>query len=92
MAEIVGRKLRIYGRVQGVFFRQWSIDQARSLGVSGWIRNRSDGSVEAHLAGEESAVSQMVEHMRRAPPQAMVENVTVDGAEPEIVEGFSVRL
>ena len=92
MAEAIGRKVRIYGRVQGVFFRQWAVDRARSLGVSGWVRNRSDGSVEAHLAGDESAVAQLIDHMRRGPPQARVEGFTVDEAEPEPVEGFSVKL
>ncbi|HEU5285409.1 MAG TPA: acylphosphatase [Sphingomicrobium sp.] len=92
MAEAVGRKVRIYGRVQGVFFRQWTVDRARSLGVAGWVRNASDGSVEAHLAGDQSAVAQLIEHMRRGPPQARVEDLTVETVEPEPVEGFSVKL
>ena len=92
MTERVGRQLRIYGRGQGVFFRQWSIDQARAHGVSGWVRNRPDGSVEAHLAGDEPAVSRMVEQMRQGPPQARIEDVTVEDVEPEHVEDFSVRL
>ena len=92
MTERIGRSVRIYGRVQGVFFRQWSIDQARALGVSGWVRNHPDGSVEAHLAGDEGAVSRMVEQMRRGPPHARVEDVTVEDVEPEAVEDFSVRL
>ncbi len=92
MADVIGRKLRLYGRVQGVFFRQWAVGHARSLGVAGWVRNRPDGSVEAHLAGDQGAVSQMIEHMRRGPPQARVEDVTVNEVEPEPEEGFSVRL
>ena len=92
MAEAIGRKVRIYGRVQGVFFRQWTVDRARSLGVAGWVRNASDGSVEAHLAGDEGAVAQLIEHMRRGPPQARVEDLTVETVEPEPVEGFSVKL
>ena len=92
MAEVIGRKVRLYGRVQGVFFRQWTIHQARALGVNGWIHNAADGSVEAHLAGEESAVAQLVEKMRQGPPQAHVDDVTVEDVEPEPVKGFSVRL
>ena len=92
MAEVVGRKVRVYGRVQGVFFRQWTVKKASALGVNGWVHNARDGSVEAHLAGEESAVEGLIEHMRRGPPQARVEDVTVETAEPEPVEGFSVKL
>jgi acylphosphatase len=92
MAAAIGRKVRLYGRVQGVFFRQWAVKQARLLGVSGWVHNAPDGSVEAHLAGDEGAVSQMIEAMRRGPPQAHVEDLTVETVEPEEVTGFSVRL
>ena len=92
MAEVIGRKVRLYGRVQGVFFRQWTVKEAGALGVNGWVHNAGDGSVEAHLAGEESAVAQLIEHMRRGPPQARVEDVTVESVEPESVEGFSVKL
>ena len=92
MAERVGRKVRIYGRVQGVFFRQWTVKLARALGVAGWVHNASDGSVEAHLAGGEAAVAEMVEQMRRGPPQARVDDLMVEQVEPEDVQGFSVRL
>ena len=88
----VGRNLRLFGRVQGVFFRQWTIDQARALGVAGWIRNRPDGSLEAHLVGEQDAVAQLAERMREGPAQARVDDVMEDDAEPEEIEGFSVRL
>ena len=88
----IGRKVRIYGRVQGVFFRQWTVHQARALGVAGWVHNAADGSVETHLAGDEGAVSQMIERMRTGPPQAHVEDLTVEEVEPEAIEGFSVRL
>ena len=92
MAETVGRKVRVFGRVQGVFFRQWTINQARSLGVDGWVHNAPDGSLEAHLEGGEEAVAKMVEWMRQGPPQARVEEVTVEDAAPEGIKGFSVRL
>jgi acylphosphatase len=92
VAEIIGRKVRLYGRVQGVFFRQWTVHKASALGVSGWVHNARDGSVEAHLAGEEGAVVQLIEHMREGPPQARVDDVTVEPIEPETVDGFSVKL
>ncbi|MEO5612826.1 MAG: acylphosphatase [Sphingomicrobium sp.] len=92
MTEPVARKVILYGRVQGVFFRQWMVNQARNLGVAGWVHNARDGSVEAHLAGDEAAVSQMIERMRQGPAGAQVEDLTIEVVEPEPVEGFSVRL
>jgi acylphosphatase len=92
VAVQIGRKVRLFGRVQGVFFRQWTVNQARTLGVSGWVHNARDGSVEAHLAGDEPAVAQLIERMRSGPAGAHVEDITIEDAEPEAVEGFSVRL
>ena len=92
MSASLGRKVRIYGRVQGVFFRQWALGQARALGVSGWVRNCPDGTVEAHLVGDETTLDKMVEALGRGPSQAQVEDITVEDVEPEEVEGFSVRL
>jgi acylphosphatase len=89
---VIGRSLRLYGRVQGVFFRQWTVHQARKLGVGGWVRNRSDGSVEAHLAGEEEAVEKLIEKMRSGSPQAHVDDIMIDKVEAEKFEGFSVKL
>ena len=87
----IARKVRVYGRVQGVFFRQWAVNQARTLGVSGWVRNAADGTVEAHLIGEEASLDAMIAAMRQGPSQARVEDLTVEPVEPEDVSGFSVR-
>jgi acylphosphatase len=92
VAEAIGRKVRVFGRVQGVFFRQWAVNQARTLGVSGWVHNARDGSVEAHLEGGEEAVAKMVEWMRQGPPKARVEDLTVEDFTPQGIQGFSVRL
>jgi len=92
MAAAIGRKVRVFGRVQGVFFRQWTVNQARTLGVAGWVHNARDGSLEAHLEGGEEAVGKMVEWMRQGPPQARVEDLTVEDTAPQGLEGFSVRL
>jgi acylphosphatase len=92
VSDRVGRKVTLYGRVQGVFFRQWTVNQARSLGVAGWVHNAPDGSVQAHLEGDEAAVARLVEAMRRGPPQARVENLTVEDSAPQAIEGFSVKL
>ena len=87
----VGRHVRVAGRVQGVFFRAWTQQQANELGVTGWVRNCADGSVEAHLAGEEGAVGQLIDRLRDGPPSAVVSNVDVEMAEPEQVDRFEVR-
>ena len=87
----IARRVRIFGRVQGVFFRQWTVNQARALGVAGWVRNCPDGTVEAYVEGAEDAVTQMLAAMRQGPSQARVEDVVVDSIEVEETSGFSVR-
>jgi acylphosphatase len=89
---VIARTVRVYGRVQGVFYRQWTVDQARRLRIAGWVRNRPDGSVEARLQGEEEAVAQLSEAMRHGPSQARVDDLTVEDAESEELEEFSVKL
>jgi acylphosphatase len=88
----VARRVCLFGRVQGVFFRQWSVHQARELGVNGWVRNCLDGTVEAYVAGDEAAVAAMVERLRQGPHDARVEDVTVEETKAEDIEGFSVRV
>ncbi len=81
-------RVRIMGRVQGVWYRGWTIDQARELGLSGWVRNRRDGSVEAVFSGSEQAVRAMVEHCRVGPSAASVSEI-LEEPEPEPVQpGF----
>ena len=87
----VGRRVRVSGRVQGVFFRGWTRDEARQLGVAGWVCNCPDGSVEAHLEGEEAAVDQLIARMRSGPSGAEVDDLTVDDASAEQLESFEVR-
>jgi acylphosphatase len=79
----VAKHLTISGRVQGVGYRASMIDEARRLGVSGWVRNRRDGTVEAVVAGTPDAVAAIVAWARRGPPGARVTDVAVaeaDGA------------
>ena len=91
MAEQIDRHVRVSGLVQGVFFRAWTQAQARELAVSGWVRNCPDGSVEAHLSGEEHAVERMIQRMQSGPSNARVANVRVRDAEPEGSKSFEVR-
>jgi len=71
------RRVRVIvrGRVQGVAFRAYTVDAARSAGVTGWVRNRADGSVEAAFEGERGAVDEMLAFVRRGPPAARVSEV-----------------
>ncbi|HEY6048821.1 MAG TPA: acylphosphatase [Sphingomicrobium sp.] len=88
---MIARRVRVNGRVQGVFFRAWARDEARSLRVAGWVRNCSDGSVEAHVEGDEAAVGELVRRMRHGPPHARVVDFEVSDAAPEGLERFEVR-
>ena len=85
------RRVRVTGRVQGVFFRAWTREQALELGVSGWVRNCGDGSVEAHFEGGEEAVASMIERVQCGPPSARVENVEVEAVAAEGLSAFEVR-
>ena len=85
------RRLRVTGHVQGVFFRAWTADEARALSVGGWVRNCSDGSVEAHLEGEEEAVDELIDLIREGPPDAQVESVEIADSDLEGLNGFEVR-
>lgn len=72
----------ISGMVQGVFFRYHTQELARRLGVSGWVRNRSDGRVEAVFEGEREHVEEMVKFCREGPPGASVSDVRVECKDP----------
>jgi acylphosphatase len=87
----VALRVRVTGLVQGVFFRAWTAEQARILGVNGWVRNASDGSVEAHLQGERWSVRRMVELLHRGPPSAQVDEVAVEESELVASLEFEVR-
>ncbi|HTP95632.1 MAG TPA: acylphosphatase [Burkholderiales bacterium] len=82
------RRLVITGRVQGVGFRYWMTRTARGLNLSGWVRNRSDGSVEAIVQGAPDAVAAMIRQAHSGPPGAQVVNVEVGAAAGDF-SGFS---
>jgi acylphosphatase len=81
----------VSGRVQGVFFRATTRDEARERGVDGWVRNLSDGRVEAVFEGPPDAVEAMVGFCHEGSPEADVEDVTVTHEPPEGEDGFRVR-
>ncbi|MFO8173768.1 MAG: acylphosphatase [Longimicrobiales bacterium] len=89
--QIEQKGFRVTGRVQGVFFRAWTQETAQELGLQGTVRNRSDGSVEAHVRGPSEALEEFQERLWEGPPGARVEGVAVKGSEEDLPEsGFHV--
>ena len=81
----------VSGDVQGVYFRDTCRRVATENRVSGWVRNRRDGSVEAAFAGSPDAVDRLVEWARLGPPTALVDTVDTYDEEPESLTGFEIR-
>ncbi|AVP56515.1 acylphosphatase [Pulveribacter suum] len=73
----LARRLRIHGKVQGVYFRQSTVQVARAAGVAGWVRNRADGTVEALAVGAPEAVQALIDWAHRGPAAARVDRVQV---------------
>jgi len=85
------RLVRIRGRVQGVWYRAWAMEEATRRSLRGWVRNRGDGSVEALLAGEDAKVEDMILACRRGPPLAKVDSISSEASTEEPPEGFEQR-
>ena len=83
-------RLVVTGRVQGVGFRAWAADEAARLRVSGWVRNRIDGSVEAAISGSPEAVDEMTRACREGPRLARVDDVAVFECQPPDGESFVI--
>ena len=88
---LVTKKVRIEGRVQGVWYRGWTVDQATSRNLSGWVRNRSDGSVEAVFSGRENIVNEMVALCWQGPLTAFVSAVSEQTIGTAVLDGFKQR-
>ncbi len=87
-------KLRVRGRVQGVFYRKTAEDKANSIGLSGWVRNMPDGSVESLAYGTQEQIEVFITWCKQGPSGARVDSVDVEWLEPnsedEIKPGFAV--
>ncbi|QCI79321.1 acylphosphatase [Hankyongella ginsenosidimutans] len=88
-ADLVAHRLVITGKVQGVGFRDWTVRSARRLGLNGWVRNRLDGSVEALVIGPAGDVELLLASVRRGPPLARVDAVTIEPARGVAPDGFT---
>jgi acylphosphatase len=89
-AVIVRRRVRVWGSVQGVFFRATCAREASRRGVAGWVNNLPDGSVEAVFEGEAPAVEAMTIWCRRGPDGAQVDGVESSDQPSEGLEGFRI--
>jgi acylphosphatase len=93
MMEIERKHLKIFGRVQGVGFRYFTVQRAKELNINGWVKNMSDGTVETVIEGTRKNLDEMIEKLKAGPRSARVERVqelSMD-EESEKLEGFSVR-
>ena len=89
---MIRRRLVVTGRVQGVFYRDWFVEQAAALGLDGWVRNRADGSVEAVVQGARETIDAMVARAQEGSPASRVAAVTVhDDGPAETLDGFAKR-
>jgi acylphosphatase len=89
--DLTTLRLRIEGFVQAVGYRHFAIEEAKKLGIDGWIRNRSDGTVEAVVSASTKTVEQFVQACMRGPAGSRVANVELGPAEPPEEKGFRRR-
>jgi acylphosphatase len=83
--------IRVYGRVQGVFYRATAVEIAISLGIHGFARNENDGSVYIEAEGEESKLKKFVDWCNEGPPRASVERVTTEESEMKNYTKFAIE-
>ncbi len=87
---MVSRKIRFYGRVQGINFRRNVMREALSLGVRGWVRNEMDGSVSAVFSGTQESVDMLLDFCLNRVPLARVDRYTIEDHEEESFDTFSI--
>jgi acylphosphatase len=88
---MTARLVRIRGKVQGVWYRSWTVEQAAQRGVRGWVRNRQDGSVEALFSGEPAMIDEMIAVCRKGPRLARVDSISSEPTVEEPPAGFEQR-
>lgn len=90
-ADTAYRHLIISGKVQGVFYRASMVEEAQRLGVTGWVRNCRDGTVEAMIAGDGGTVAALIAWARKGPTAARVDHILVELGDEENFSGFEAR-
>ena len=87
----IARRIHVQGRVQGVWFRAWTVEQATGLGLDGWVRNRHDGSVELVAVGPAAKVEAMIALCHRGSPASEVDSVIVEETPGIVAAGFTQK-
>ena len=87
----IARRIHITGKVQAVWFRAWTVEQASELGLDGWVRNRLDGSVEAVAAGPAARVEELIARCHRGSPASRVDKVNVEETPGIVAAGFAQK-
>lgn len=87
----IARRIYVRGRVQGVWFRAWTVEQATALGLDGWVRNRIDGSVEAVAVGPAERVDELIARCRKGSPAAQVDELIVEETPGVVADGFAQK-
>lgn len=85
----IARRIRIFGKVQGVGFRAWTIGEATALDLDGWVRNRQDGSVEAVAVGPAAAVEMLISKCHTGSPASRVDRVEIEETRGVVARGFT---
>ena len=91
MADRIAKRVRVSGTVQGVWYRKWCAEQAVSLGVNGFVRNRLDGSVEALFVGKAKDVDCLIERCYHGPDKAVVDAIEIEDAKGFVPSRFEVK-
>lgn len=86
--ERIARRAIVRGKVQGVWFRAWTIEQATEIGVDGWVRNRMDGSVEWVAVGTAEQIDELIARCHQGPSAARVDSVDVEETPGVVASGF----
>lgn len=89
--ERTTKHLKIFGRVQGVGYRNWLVETATRMNLTGWVRNRVGGSVEAVVTGDEDSIQKFVSLCYEGPPPAKVETISVSDGLDELLSSFEQR-
>lgn len=85
------KAINVTGRVQGVWFRKNTLQQAQKRQLEGWVMNMEDGSVQVHLQGAESQVRDMIGWLRKGSPLSRVDHLDISDADPLVMDGFEIR-